>query len=361
MRIKRYVARDMREALGLVKKDLGPEALILESRRVRQKGLMGFFRPLHIEVTAAVDKRTSQGVIPRELDTLQTKTIQSEIDELKSLVKQVMIQQNGLLSRESKEKSPLDYLYRQLVDSEVEKSVARDLLKEVGRDCPEEKLTQAQAHRQLRDKIGKRLKPVDFNGQKYIFCFVGATGVGKTTTLAKLAAHYAILKGKKVGLITLDTYRIGAVEQLRSYARLMDLPLEVVMSPRELEEALMKMNDMDYIMVDTAGRNSKNFIHIQELQSFSKVLPEPITFLCLSATTRWQDMALITNNFKPLNYNALIFTKLDETSSFGTILNAACHTTLPVAFLTNGQKVPEDLEIPSVERLTDLILGGKGL
>lgn len=360
MKIKRYVARDMREALGLIKKDLGSEAVILDSRRVRQKGLMGFFRPLHMEVTAAVDQRSYQGSFPRELESLRNKNIESEIDELKTLVKQVIAQQNGLLSTESKEKSSLDFLCQQLVDSEVDHSIARDLVNEVERDCFGENLSQAQAHRLLRDKIGRRLKPIDFNGQKYIFCFVGSTGVGKTTTLAKLAAHYAIFKGKKVGLITLDTYRIGAVEQLRNYARLMDLPLEVVMSPRELGEALLKMKDMDYIMVDTAGRNSKNFIHIQELQSFSKVLPEPITFLCLSATTRWQDMQLITDNFKPVNYNALIFTKLDETSSFGSILNAVCHTTLPVAFLTNGQKVPEDLEISSVERLIDLILGGKG-
>ena len=359
MRIKRYAAKDMREAMILIKKDLGSDAVILESRRVRQKGLLGFFRPLQLEVTAAVDQRTTPVGFPQNMDSLRTKNIQSEINELKSLVQQVMDQQNRLLTAEHQEKSSLDYLYRQLVDNEVETSIARDLVNEVERDCPGDNLTQPQAHRLLCDKIGKRLKPVDFNGQKYIFCFVGATGVGKTTTLAKLAAHYSIFKGKKVGLITLDTYRIGAVEQLRSYARLMDLPLEVVMSPKELTAALLKMKDMDYIMVDTAGRNSKNFIHIQELQSYSKVIPEPITFLCLSATTRWKDMAVITKNFKAVNYNALIFTKLDETCSFGSILNAVCHTDLPVAFLTNGQKVPEDLEISSEERLTEIILGGR--
>ncbi len=359
MKIRRYVARDMREALGRIKKELGSEAVILESRRVRQKGLLGYFRPLQLEVTAAVDQKTYTAGFPQEMDYLGRKTIQAEMDELKTLVKEAMVQQSAAVTESHQEISSLEYLYQHLVDHEVESSIARDLVKEVERDCPGENLTRVQAQRLLCDKMGRYLKPVCFNGHRHIFCFVGATGVGKTTTLAKLAAHYSIFKGKKVGLITLDTYRIGAVEQLRSYARLMDLPLEVVMSPKELKEAMLKMKDMDYIMVDTAGRNSKNVMHVQELQGFSRVLPEPFTFLCLSATTKRQDIEVIAENFKPVNYNALIFTKLDETSSFGSILNAACHTKLPVAFLTNGQKVPEDLEIPTEERLTDIILGGR--
>jgi len=359
VKIKRYLAKDARGAMERIKKDMGPEAIILETRRVRQKGFLGLFKRRLVEITASIDdnsKNQCQEYLPFNLNGhYNNKKMETEIQELKCMVQQ-MTTLPGEKEKE-KEGGPLRHLQQKLIDNEIDNDIAQKLTEEIKRDFPDKNLTEVQLYSLINDKIGRRLKFSNNNNGRHVYCFVGPTGVGKTTTLAKLAANYSIFKEKKVGLITIDTYRIGAVEQLKNYAQLIDIPLEVVMSPAELKQSLDKMKDFDVVMVDTAGRNAKNSLHLNELKAFTEVLSEATTFLVLSLTTKSKDLIKITDKFKATNYNSLIFTKLDETDTYGSILNIACHTTLPVAFLSTGQKVPEDFEIASEERLTNLILG----
>lgn len=355
MKIKKFTGADMREVMALIKKEMGLDAIILETGKVRQKGFWGFFLPRLIEVTAAKEETFQANLWPGHFEPVQNKKIESEIKELKTMVQQVMNQKDKTTA--SYKGGLLGDIHQKLLDNEVDRDIADQLIEEIDRDFPHNELTRAQVNSLIQDKIGRRLRVMEFNGQRKIFCFVGPTGVGKTTTLAKIAAHYAIFKEKRVGLITVDTYRIGAVEQLKTYAGLMDLPLEVVMSPEELNRALEDMKDMDLIMIDTAGRSSKNYMQIGEIKSFLKAVPGAVIFLVLSVTTKCKDLILIAENFKPSNYNSLIFTKLDETDTYGSILNLTCYTSLPVSYLTAGQKVPEDLEIATEERLTGLIMG----
>lgn len=352
----------MQEATKRIRKDLGSDAIIISTRRVRQKGIRGFFLPRLFEVTATVDKKENDNPLLKKTTSFDNSNNETDTDEIKALISQAInkhYETNESIGSDNNinNNHSLKRFYQKLIDSDVEQAIADKFLEEIDKNFSGQKLSENQLNSLFEDKINRYIKAMNFNGQKHVFCFVGPTGVGKTTTLAKLAAYYLVHQEKKVGLITIDNYRIGAVEQLKTYAQLMDIPIEAVMSPQGLREAVNKMDDMDIIMIDTAGRNSKNTFQVGELQSFLKVMPEPTVFLVLSVTTKSSDLANIVNNFQPTNYNALIFTKLDETSTYGNMLNVAYHTSLPVAFLATGQKVPEDLELPTEEQLANLILG----
>lgn len=365
MKIKKYIAGDMREALARIKKDMGPDAVILQSKKVRQKGFKGFFAPRKIEVTAAVDHRVEpkarpeKGISDKRAPAAPRGEnygkLESEIQELKHLVKQVISQH--YVQGAVQEESPLNQAYQAMVNNEVDYALAQGLVEEILAESQGKELSEKVVDTLMREKIGSRLKVFDPGEGKKVFCFVGPTGVGKTTTLAKLAAHYAVFKERKVGLVTIDTYRIGAVEQLKNYAHFMDVPIEVAMSPADLAQSLDNMKDYDYVMIDTAGRNSNNYFQVCEIMGFTRAMPGAEIFLVLSVTTKSRDMLAVADNLKSLNYNSIIFTKLDETSTYGSIFNVCCHTSLPVAFLSTGQKVPEDIEFSSRERLVDLIMG----
>jgi flagellar biosynthesis protein FlhF len=208
----------------------------------------------------------------------------------------------------------------------------------------------------LRKKLRQRMKAAPEKGAA-IQVFVGPTGVGKSTTLAKLAARYALYQGEKVGIITIDHYRIGAIEQMRTYSDITGLPLEVVMSPKALRNAVEKFSDCQRILIDTAGRSSLNAPHIQELAGYIQKLPPSEVFLVISATTKRQDLQLICDNFRPLAYNRLIFTKLDETNSYGVLLNGSYLTNMPVIYMTTGQSVPDDICLADVDMMSSYILG----
>ena len=208
----------------------------------------------------------------------------------------------------------------------------------------------------LRKGLRQRLKTAPEKGAA-IQVFVGPTGVGKSTTLAKLAARYALYQGEKVGIITIDHYRIGAIEQMRTYSDITGLPLEVVMSPKELRSAVEKFSGCQRILIDTAGRSSRNLPHIQELAGYIQKLPPCEIFLVISATTKRQDLQLISENFRLLAYNRIIYTKLDETSSYGILLNGSYMTDTPVIYMTNGQSVPDDICLADIETMSSLILG----
>ncbi|MNB64156.1 Flagellar biosynthesis protein FlhF [compost metagenome] len=185
----------------------------------------------------------------------------------------------------------------------------------------------------------------------------GPTGVGKTTTLAKLAADQMFRHGRKVGMITSDTYRISAVEQLRTYASILNVPLEVVQSPGDLQRAMSRLESCDLILMDTAGRNFRNEMLVAELQSLLAPTLKSETYLVLSLTSKSKDMKLITEHFSKYRLDKVILTKIDETGTFGPMFNLLYDYPLSLAYMTNGQTVPDDLLMPNSAILCNLLLG----
>jgi flagellar biosynthesis protein FlhF len=189
----------------------------------------------------------------------------------------------------------------------------------------------------------------------------GPTGVGKTTTIAKLAADQLFRYHRKVGFITSDTYRISAVEQLRTYASILNVPLEVVQSPGDMQRAMQRLNYCDLILMDTAGRNYRNELLVSELQSLFSPEEKSETYLVLSLTSKVQDMKKIAEHFSRYGLDKVIFTKLDETGSYGSIINLIHEYPLKLSYMTNGQNVPDDLLLPEEQTICSLLLGEKGV
>jgi flagellar biosynthesis protein FlhF len=199
--------------------------------------------------------------------------------------------------------------------------------------------------------------PIKVNpGQCRVAALVGPTGVGKTTTIAKLAANFRLKEKRRVGLITVDTYRIAAVEQLRTYADIIDLPMLVVSSPREMREAIQRMNNLDLILMDTAGRSPRDEVRIQELRAFLTEAGADEVHLVLSSVAASRTLEETAQRFAAVGATAMILTKLDEASGLGNVLPVVRSGGLPLSYLTNGQNVPDDIETANARRLARLIL-----
>jgi flagellar biosynthesis protein FlhF len=194
-------------------------------------------------------------------------------------------------------------------------------------------------------------------GRRHLVALVGPTGVGKTTTIAKLAANFRLREQRRVGLITVDTYRIAAVEQLRTYADIIDLPMEVVATPREMHQAVARMADLDLILMDTAGRSPRDDVQIQELKGLlAEAAPDEV-HLVLSSVASARCLANTAQQFAPVGTTALVLTKLDEAASLGNLLPLARSCGLPLSYLTNGQNVPDDIAAADAGRLARTIVG----
>lgn len=358
MKIKKYYARNLQEGMHLVKKDLGMDALILSSRKVRQRGFKGFFLPRQIEIVAAIDNRVGYGSGNNGSTHLSSRHLMDEISELKELVQKVALR--GAYGRgASGENESIVQWRSQLEKHDIDPTLIEELFDEVMLSLNGE----VQINKEilgilLQKKIAAKLKCVEEKAFRHQI-FIGPTGVGKTTTLAKVAARYALFQGEKVGLVTIDHYRIGAVEQMRTYAEIVDLPLEVVMMPDDIERTKKRLASCDRILVDTAGRSTGNTMQLSEMANLISAFTPAEIFLVLSATTRWQDIRHIAESFKPLKYNRLIITKVDETKAAGAMLNAVYVTGLPLVYITDGQNVPDDLRIASDIDITGLIAGGE--
>lgn len=209
-----------------------------------------------------------------------------------------------------------------------------------------------QAEAFLEGRIGDGVQP----GTRIVYV-AGPTGVGKTTTIAKIAAEQLFRNQRKVGFITSDTYRISAVEQLRTYASILNVPMEVVQSPGDMQRALQKLQDCDLILMDTAGRNYRNELLVSELQSLFSHSDQSETYLVLSLTSKSSDMIEIADHFSKYELDKVIFTKMDETGSYGALFNLIDAHNLRLSYMTNGQNVPDDLLMADPERLCHLLLG----
>lgn len=370
MRVKVFTANTAQEAMAQVKTDMGREAVILHTRRLRKGGLLGFFTHEVVEVTAALDSTAAvtkkvapvAPVAAASVDSpadcssgekAATDEVQSELVAMRKMLEQALHKAPDATKLSSS-------LLATLLKNDVDPQIAETLVK----DLPDPKLTVAgnapSARQVLEERLAGYFSRVDGitispAGMKKV-ALIGPTGVGKTTTIAKLAADFTINKGYKVALVTADTYRISAVEQLKTYADIIGIPVEVVYAADGLRAALDQHRDKDLILLDTAGRSPHNQEQVAELQALLAIDPSIETHLVLSTTTKYKDAVDIVNKFSLCAPRKILFTKLDEAGNAGTILNILCQFSITVSYVTTGQSVPDDIELADSAKLVNLIL-----
>lgn len=351
MKVRRYLVNTMPEAMEAIRRDLGPEAVIISTRQVRSgTGWARWWRPKKLEVTAAVDDQPVATAVAGNYAQLQREIV--EIKELLHRSSSLNREDAGLPERIRDWK---EVLTRLEINEEIIAQLLQQMTAATGMGSEPDP---AGLQDELLRHLAAIFQRVDGHGSpRRILAFIGPTGVGKTTTLAKLAARLAILKGKQVSLVTTDTYRIGATEQLRTYGEIMGLPVEVVMTPREFGQVLERHHQADAILVDTPGRSPQSAVYRRELERYLACMPEADIFLVLSCTTKSSDLLQIATTYQKLGANKLIFTKLDETAFLGSIVNIVEATGLPVSYLAVGQNVPDDLVEAHPEELARRILG----
>ncbi|MHC4877077.1 MAG: flagellar biosynthesis protein FlhF [Planctomycetota bacterium] len=253
-------------------------------------------------------------------------------------------------------------VYTDLIDADIEDDLARELVFGLRKMCSPAQLHDPAACRSL---LSARVEsevsiaePIQPNtGRRKVVALVGPTGVGKTTTIAKLAANFRLRDGIRMGLVTVDTYRIAAVEQLRTYAEIIDLPMKVVTSPQEMRRALDELADLDLVLIDTAGRSPRDELKIQELKQMLGEADVDEVHLVMSLTASVRSIKMTCEQFQPVNPTALVLTKLDEAAGMGSLVSVSREVSLPFSYLTTGQDVPEDIEPANASRIARLVLG----
>lgn len=280
----------------------------------------------------------------RPLENINNSDLIKEMQEMKSLI-------NDMIEKKPEKSAKRSKLQIRLEDSDLNEKLVKKVItktKDINEEIEEDQKVKLAIETMI---------PVSKVKMEGRIVLVGPTGVGKTTTIAKLAGRLSLIEKKKVGLITIDTYRIGAVEQLKTYADIMNIPFKVVFSLKEMEKAIDELNNCDVILVDTTGRSSKNSMQISELRAFIERVNTENIHLVISSTTKAKDINSIVEGFKVLSYNNVIITKLDETSTYGSILNILDAAKKPLSFITTGQNVPDDIKHISTNEVSNLILG----
>ncbi|NRF91203.1 flagellar biosynthesis protein FlhF [Paenibacillus frigoriresistens] len=287
---------------------------------------------------------------------LKDEHLMEELKQMKEMMRKLTH-----ASDESNLPEPLQKIEQRLIEQEVDPTLVRQIMDEVVADfqLADEPVTDESALQVVRSKLGQVLqsdRSKQISPQTRVVHFVGPTGVGKTTTIAKLAAEQVLKYQRKVGFITSDTYRIAAIEQLKTYGTILNVPLEVVFSPQDLAKAFHNLAECDVIFMDTAGRNFRNEMYVSELNSLLKTQGNSETILVLSLTTKYRDMRAITNNFNKFKLDKVLFTKMDETDSYGAIVNVVHEFSLQLSYVTNGQSVPDDITEMNEWQIIDLLL-----
>lgn len=349
MIIKRYIVDNMNEAMIKIRYELGNDAVIVSQRKIRQKGIWGIFKRKKIEVTAAVDEKNKSFKKAQN-----NEDIQKEISELKDMVENLT--KNSI--EKEKKRETITKSKNKLFNCDIPEDIVNEIDKRI-KDKNGDKRLSPKLYKEEMIKVIQDLICVTNLIEGRVQVFIGPTGVGKTTTIAKLASNYTLYKNKKVGLVTLDTYRIGAVEQLKAYADILNIPFGVIISPKDIPVVLEKMIDRDIILVDTMGRNSKNMMQLSEIRNYIDELKADGIHLVVSMTTKNSDLKEIIDNYSKLKYNSIILTKVDETDSFGSILSSMYYSKVPVSYITIGQNVPEDIEKADKEKFINLIMGAE--
>jgi flagellar biosynthesis protein FlhF len=397
MEIKTFKAKTMRDALELVRRELGPSASVLHTRELNSS-LMGrvlFGRKYEVAASATVNvpSRMPEGaqvsgvrcqvsepvrhLTPdtRHLNVPQAhldvdyrsqyrddfrRQVAGQLDELHAMVEKLCQRTASNPAHDLPE--ALFRVFTDMIEAEIDEGIARAWIDRI-RDCRDSHelsdamLVKARVAQLLEEEIRVQGTIATDAGRCRVVALVGPTGVGKTTTIAKLAANYRLREKRRVGLLTVDTYRVAAVEQLRTYADIIDLPMEVVATPREMREAVARMSHLDLILMDTAGRSPRDEIKIQELKSMLAEAEADDVHLVLSSTAGAKSLLATAERFADVGTTALLLTKLDEANSLGHLVSLVRDCRLPISYLTDGQNVPDDIQVAERRRLAYLLMG----
>jgi len=385
----------MSEALTQVKKTMGSDAVILHTRMIHKPRWLGLRRMEFVEITAGNDIQiahrptrrpnipeayrrpaaparpveTKVGLGERGREILATANGQTALmnvvaDEMNSLKKLVtdLVHQTRSQGAPSIPEDLFDH-YKNLIENQVADDLAREIIKTLQKELRPEHFGQKEFVRQkLADQLEKLIPtagPIRRTKKTgaHVVALIGPTGVGKTTTVAKLAAHFKLREMHKVGLITIDTYRIAAIDQLRKFAEILGSPLRTAATAEDLREAVASMQDMEYILIDTAGRSPNDAMRLNELRGFLAAAAPDEVHLVLSTTASQQCVELAIKNFGEVRADRIIFTKLDEAAHLGVVLTVAHKLNKCLSYITVGQDVPDDIEVGKASRLAKLILG----
>lgn len=365
MKMKKYSAVTMTEAMSKVRADLGDDAVILNSKVVYTKGFLGLFKKKTIEVVAGMDKYETplQPVQPLQKEMISSvkkeevvsSELKKELSDIKMLVQSM---QRPVETKKYTEdiESFLQYLRNHEINEELITRIGDELFEHVNENDSNK---QSLSDRQIATQVLKEaLKDVPFGGlsyQKKYINVLGPTGVGKTTTIAKMAAHAVLQKKKKIGFITTDTYRIAAIEQLKTYAGLLQAPVEIVYNSEDFKKAMETYKDFDLVFIDTAGRNYKEVKFVEDVKKLIQFEDNVESYLVLSSTSKEKDMETIIEQFSSFPIEQFIFTKADETNSIGSMINLMIKYNKGLAYYTDGQEVPEDINEASVDSLLKLL------
>jgi flagellar biosynthesis protein FlhF len=398
MNLQTFKAPTMAQALAQVRTAMGGDAVILHTRKYQMKFWLGLKRRDVVEIIAgrgmAAARRPKQGgvvsgygpgfgrsaVMPSAQPTvrgpvensrqlMQTPAagnaimlgINQEVTQLKQMMTDLIREQRQ--AQQPQVPQELFEHYLQLIQNQVADELAREIIKNLEREIRPEYLSQPDYVRQRLAEQIEKLVPAAApilrtrSVGPHVVALIGPTGVGKTTTLAKLAANLKLNQKRRVGLITLDTYRIAAVDQLKRYADIIGSPLRVVGNAEELKEACRSMSDMEFILVDTAGRSPRDTMKLNELRGMLAAIEPDEVHLVISSTAGQDCVDLAVQRFSEVRVDKIIFTKLDEAAHVGVVLNVVRKLDKRLSYLTTGQDVPNDIEEGRGRRLAQMILG----
>ena len=415
MTINKYQGRTQEEAIRIAKEQLGEHAVIMNVRPIKLKGLFHFLKDSAYEVTAAVEeqqpvakssglaiqdninfsadeeikipiqpqetvarretnrqaevlKRESQNRLEERIeniqDLLEKKLAPAETETAKSQSKRE--EKTAKMTKEQEEGMKfLKMIYGIMLENEINEKYANVILEDIEkvvRGGSSVDYILSSIYQKMILKFGQP-RPIEFGEKKpKVVFFIGPTGVGKTTTIAKVASKFKLDAGKKVALLSADTYRIAAAEQLKTYANILDTPFSIVYAPEELNQAIAQLADYDLILVDTAGFSHKNMEQKDDIKKLVNSLDkkyEKEVFLVVSATAKYKDLVNIADVYHDIADYKLIFTKLDETSAYGNLLNIRLYSGADLSYTTNGQNVPDDIELFHTQKIVKQLLGGK--
>ena len=416
MIIKKFVAKTEEEAIAAAKKELGDNVVVMNVKIIKPKGIFALFGSKKTEVTVALEADTtpvrpvqrdntvkaetlenqvratqnavhvvseSSQNIEKKLDSLQNLLVSQmkqgesektpeqnrpEVESVKSPEKEAEKKETVAPTKKSTEQEKfVRLLYNTMLENEVDEKYVNQIIEDI--DCENEGKKElpmdyilAGVYQKMILKFGKAEGIIPAGKQPKVVVFMGPTGVGKTTTIAKIASKYSMEENKKIAMITADTYRIAAAEQLKVYANILEVPFRVIYTQEEAVQAISDFSDCDYIFVDTAGhshRNEEQLEHMKELVGAMQKQAECQSFLVLSATTKYADLLKIVSIYKGIDDYQLIFTKLDETLAIGNLLNVKMFTDTPIAFVTYGQNVPNDITVFNAQKAVKRLLSTK--
>ncbi|WP_423799747.1 AAA family ATPase [Neobacillus sp. SAB-20_R2A] len=362
MKIKRYIVDSLPQAIQLIRQELGENAVILNTKEIKTGGFFGLFQRKQLEVIAAsevAEKKAEELPVPKQPQAEESEVLK-RLENVEKLLENFSKNEALVESKQSGQK--LRKWLAKLEEQEVDEEVIRFIEKKIiTQSSSLEELTEQQVGEMVQDAITglfqDGIASEGLDSEVNMITLIGPTGVGKTTTIAKLASRQVLYQRNKVGLLTADTFRIAAVEQLRTYANILNVPIEVADSPEHVKLAMERLEHCQMIFMDSAGRNYLEEQYIEEMKELLSKASKQENHLVLSMTTRWKDMKQIVEKMKSLQIDKIILTKWDESTCFGAALNLVYHYPYPLSFLCLGQGVPEDIMLAKAQYMAKKIMG----